>query len=159
MDKRRRLVAGSVGLATSNELDVELGVIAAPVGASAAADEQGDSAAPLATEDDAADAGTDSRSCEPLMAVGALDDVVSGSERQSPEFSRDTSMPGSRVSMWVKLFERPCNGTKNKHHVTLCNSSINRTSENFFELVLARLATESDYVSMSFQLFQPPQGL
>ena len=34
--------------------------------------------------------------------------VESGSERLSPEFSRDTNIPGSNVSIWVKLFERPC---------------------------------------------------
>ena len=48
-------------------------------------------------------AGTDSLSCDP--PANCI--VESGSERQSPEFSRDTNMPGSNVSMCVKLFERP----------------------------------------------------
>jgi hypothetical protein len=48
-------------------------------------------------------AGTANRSCEP--PANCI--VESGSERLSPEFSRDTNMPGSKVSMWVKLLERP----------------------------------------------------
>ena len=48
-------------------------------------------------------AGTVNRSCEP--PANCI--VESGSERLSPEFSRDTNMPGSKVSMWVKLLDRP----------------------------------------------------
>lgn len=101
MESRRRRAAGSPGLATSSELGVDAEL--ASVGVSVAADEVGDRTGPLAAGEPA---GTDRRSCEP--AIGAL---VSGSERQSPELSRDTSMPGSSVSMCVRLLERPCKRT------------------------------------------------
>ena len=100
LESRRRRAAGSVGLATSSELGVELPVLpVSPFGVRVATEDEGERTGPLVAGDAA---GTDRRSCEP--AIGAL---VSGSERQSAEFSRETSMPASSVSMCVKLLERP----------------------------------------------------
>ena len=48
-----------------------------------------------------------------LAAAAAMAGVVSGSERQSPS-SRCTNIPESRVSMWVKLLERPCKKKERK---------------------------------------------
>lgn len=97
MDSRLLLTAGSVGL-ESPVAGAEEVTGKAPV----------DPPAPVELTGTTVIAGTARRSCDP--PANCI--VESGSDRQSTEFSLDTNMPGSRVSMCVKLFDRPCESIK-----------------------------------------------
>lgn len=119
LDKRLRLTAGSVGL-ESPVVGAGEQTGAAPVTAPTTA--TGLEGIGVAM------AGTTSRSCDPPANCM----VESGSERQSPEFSRDTNMPGSRVSMCVRLFDRPCKIQRKVGSPTCAKSVQWRVETNMF---------------------------